>query len=315
MKPAFYLTLALVAVTGSASGQEKARTERMSTVPFRTIETGGSLRPMIRASFNKHPLEMMLHSLARFPGGEIQLRHDHARNFGVTGLRQGPKYGIDRPGHASELGSGFGKIATVTVGGTIDRDVSVSVFEIPQTDMGMIGIDWMRRQRIIIDFPAHQATIAPTANYASKAQHRLEVAGYRAIPLTFKDGSYQVRASVNGVVRDMTIGSATHTMVDTALATSAGFERGTNTGTGFGPTGTRVAGGNASAPVVFEIDGWKSPPIVTSVLDIYGYEARERPADPTQGTGGTLGDTFFIKTDAVIDFGSGTLYVRDTKKG
>jgi len=312
MKPAFRSLLAFAVITGPAVAQEHAPAERMSSATFRSVESGGQIRPVISASFNGHPFDMMLHSMARFPGGEVQLRHAQAREFGVTELRKGPRYGIDRPGHASDLGSQSGRIADLAVGRTIDHNAPISVFEVPQTDLGMIGIDWMRRQRVIIDFSTHQATIAPTASHVAGLNKRLTATGYRAIHLLLKGGFYEVRVSVNGVARNMTIGSASHTVIDAAFAATAGVGHGKEAATGFGPTGTRALTSDASNPVVFEIDGWRSPAIErTAVNDVYGYMAMERPANAARATGGTLGDTFLMATGAVIDLGSGTLYVRN----
>jgi hypothetical protein len=287
---------------------------RPSVVPFTIESSGGSPRPMIKALFNGHPVRMMVHSDAGFFS---QLRHSQAAAFGVVLTGDHESYGIDRAGHVSELGRDQGTVASLRVGKSEVKNVPVSVFEVPQSDLGMLGIGWINENRVILDYRRKQATIAPSLDQAKAIGRELRKEGYVALPMTYDERRqrYVVRATVNGVTRSMTVGTATTFLVDTAFADAAGIKHGADEGEGGGPTGTQVAEYPLGAPVRVRINDWISPEISTgAIMDIYGYGAQRRPADPAEANGGTLGGEFLQKTDAVVDFGSRTLFVRDTWK-
>jgi len=156
----------------------------------------------------------------------------------------------------------------------------------------MLGIGWINQNRVILDYRRKQATIAPTPEQVQAIGSELRKAGYVAIPMTFDEHyhHYVVRATINGVTRSMTVGTASPFLVDTAFADAAGVKRGPGEGEGGGPTGTKVGTYPLSAPVRVIVAGWTSPEIsVGIILDLYGYGARQRPADPADATDGYLG--------------------------
>jgi hypothetical protein len=305
------LALAIVAFFATSMTYASNATEiRPSVVPFTIELSGNSPRPIVTALFNGHAMRMFIHSdLAFF----AQLRHSDAAAFGVVLAGGHQKFGIDREGHVSELGLDNGTVASLKVGESENKDVPVGVFEIPQSDFGMLGIGWINQNRVILDYGRKQATIAPTPDQAQIIGSELRKAGYVAIPMTFDEHyqHYVVRATINGVTRSMTVGTASPFLIDAVFADAAGAKRGPSAGHGGGPTGTQVEVYPLDAPVRISIDGWTSPEIsVGMIMDLYGYGARQRPADPADGTGGYLGGDFLQKTDAVVDFATHTLFVR-----
>jgi len=310
-----YLAIAMTALLQTSVAYAADATEtRPSIVPFTIESSGGSPRPFINALFNGHPMRMIVHSDSVF---FAQLRHDEAAAFGVVLSGGHKKFGIDREGHVSDLGLDNGVVASLIVGESENKNAPVAVFEIPQSDFGMLGIGWVNQNRVIIEYGRKQMTIAPTPDQAQAIGAELRKAGYVPIPMTFDEHyhHYVVRTTINGVTRSMTVGTASPFLIDTLFADAAGVKRGQSEGHAGGPTGTQVTPYPLGAPVRVSIDGWTSPEIsVGLILDLYGYGANRRPADPADATGGYLGGDFLQKTDAVVDFGTRTLFVRGSGK-
>jgi len=286
---------------------------RPSVVPFTIESSYGSPRPFIDALFNNHPMRMIVHSDSFF---FAQLRHSEAAAFGVVLAGGHKKFGIDREGHVSDLGLDNGVVASLKVGESENKDAPVGVFEIPQSDFGMLGIGWINQNRVIVDYGRKQMTIAPTPDQALAIGDALRRAGYVPIPMTFDEHfhHYVVRTTINGVTRSMTVGTASPFLIDSVFADAAGVKRGLSNGRAGGPTGTQVTPYPLGAPVRVTLDGWTSPEIGAGlILDLYGYGANQRPGDPADANGGYLGGDFLQKTDAVVDFGTRTLFVRGGK--
>ncbi len=310
-----YLTLAIAVFLGTSVGCATVPAEiRPSVVPFTIESSGGSPRPTVNALFNGHPMRMIIHSDAELFS---QLRHSKAKAFGVQLTGGHENYGIDRSGHVSQQGLDHGTVASLAVGDSVEVNVPVDVFEVPQNDFGMLGIGWIKQNRVILDYGRKQATIAPAPDQAQAIGSELRKAGYVPLPMKYDEHKhrYVVRATINGVTRTMTVGTATIFLLDTGFADAAGVKRGAHGGDGSGPTGTQVKEYPLAAPVRVRIDGWTSPEIsVGIVINTYGYTAQKRPANPDQAEGGTLGGDFLQKTDAVVDFGTRTLFVRGSGK-
>ncbi len=301
----------LLALTGtSTTDATHKRATQSSVVPFAIVSSGGNPRPIVAARINGHPMQMMVHSNAGF---FAQLRHDQSTTFGIT-FRNGHKsYGIDRAGHVSKLGLDRGVAARLAVGSSINRDAEVAVFEVPQSKYGMLGVAWIRANRIILNYVRKQALVSPGAARVASNASALLRSGYVALPMTYDVESkrYLVRATINGISRSMVIASASEFTIDSEFARVAKIPSGADTGYGSGPTGTQVTDATLGVPVRIRIDEWTSPPIADgSVEDTYGYTDEKRPSTPSAARGGYLGGAFFLKTGAVIDFGSCLLYVR-----
>lgn len=281
-----------------------------AVVPFTIVSSGGSSRPIVTARFNGHPMPMMIHSNAGF---FAQLRHGQATEFGVVLTGQHEAYGIDRPGHVSDLGLDRGVVARLAVGRHADANAPVVVFEVPQARLGMLGVGWISRNRVILDYAHKQAIIASTPTDAATRGQVLRRAGYVGLPMTYDDVErrFRVNATIDGVTRSMAVASASALTIDSEFARAAHLRSGRESNHGMGPTGTRVADHALAAPVRIAIGDWLSPPIGdATIMDTYGYSDQKRPADPERADGGDLGGAFLTTTGAVIDFGSRVLYVR-----
>ncbi len=229
----------------------------------------------------------------------------------MTGPRHVGKYGIDRPGHVSDLGRDLGHVATLTVGKTVNQNVSVDVFEVPQSQIGMLGTDWIMRNRVILDYNSNEAIVDATGDYAAQTRNRLMSAGYHAVPMTMDDGDWVVPATINGVTRRMMIASASGLTIDKAFAQDAGIPLLRSGSMGGGPEGTLVANAVAAKPVTITIGDWHSTPLDSvDVEDTYGYSNNPRPANDADANGGLLGGTFLTQSKAVIDFGNSVVYFK-----
>lgn len=307
------LRLILVAAASgvAVSGVTVAPASPPSVVPFTIQESGGNPRVVVTAEFDGHVMPMMVHSYANFFS---QLRHGQASAFGVRLLPGTHKsYGIDRDGHVSDLGLDKGIAPALAVGRSVNRDAPVTIFEVPQTHLGMLGLGWITANRVIVDFPRRQVSVSPDPALAATRAAALGRAGYAALPMTYDDREkhYSVRATIGGVTRRMVIATASAFLIDSAFAAAAHLAHGKDDGHGSGPTGTRTSSYAIVKPVRVTIGRWTSPPIGTGVIqDEYAYSDEKRPADPNAANGGALGGAFLETTGAVIDFGARTLFVK-----
>lgn len=122
---------------------------------------------------------------------------------------------------------------------------------------------------------------------------------------------YYARASINGVSREMAVTTASIFNIDTAFADAVGLKRDKDVGEGDGPSGTSVPNYALATPVRITIGSWTSPLIADGrIIDNYAYIVGKRPADPTKAIGGELGGACLQQTDAVIDVGTLTLWVK-----
>lgn len=314
MKKSALIIAATVALASSANSPITMATDAspdMATVPFTLEVSAGSLRPMVTASINGHAFPMMVHSNA---SSLIQLTHREAGEFGVTDIGDKAKqFGIVSPGKLSTLGRSEGRVERLAVGESVSRDVTVDIFEIPQTDRGMLGIPWIQGNRVIVDYAAHKVVVDPTQAYVEAMQRRLVGEGYTAVPMTFDttEHRYVVTAKVGGTASKMTVASATATGLDLGFADAAHVAKTAPKGRAGGPRGAVIPMYRSVLPVRFELGRWISEPIVGVMIeDDYAYMSQPRPKDPERLNGGTLGSDFLSASRAIVDFGSRTLYVK-----
>ena len=284
---------------------------RMSTVPFKMETSGNQGRAMVQVRFNGHPFPMMIHSNASFV---VQLKHKQAREFGIRNMRDVSKgFGIVRPGEVSDLGFGTGIMDSIQVGHTRNRNVPVTVFEIPQDDRGMLGIGWIVQNQVVMDYAAKRATLAPTPAWIAMMRARLLKVGYMACPMTFDeaDERYKVQVKIANATRAMTVATASNTTIDPDYAAAAGISRGRQVGSGYGPTGTKVPEYAVGSPFAMKIGEWttQAHPGIT-ILDHYAYLKARRPTAPNEVSGGGLGSDFLLNHGAVVDFGNKIIYLR-----
>lgn len=283
----------------------------MSTVEFKLVEVNGYLRPIVVTFFNGQPLPMMIHSYATF---SVQLRHDLAARFGVRDVKRvSGSYGIERPGSVSSLAPARGVIDRVTVGRSVDSNVPVSIFEVPQRTYGMLGVGWIRRNRVIVDYGSGKVTVSATPAHSVSLAIQLSRRGYQAIPMRFdsKLGIFCVDATISRVTRPMVVATASSTDIDPLFARQAGVSKGSQFSIGSGPTGAQTPRYRLGAPITIKLARWTSPPIrQAEIVDNYAYGGEQRPQHPTDIIGGTLGSPFLMEAEAIVDFGSSTLYLK-----
>jgi hypothetical protein len=98
--------------------------------------------------------------------------------------------------------------------------------------------------------------------------------------------------------------------VDAGFAAKAGIAVGVKTDDYAGPAGATGEVRAAREPVTLRIDGQALTPVPAEVYDIYAYASTSRPSEEESLTGGYLGCDVMLSSRAVIDFGSGLLFLR-----
>ncbi|KAB7770043.1 hypothetical protein [Xanthomonas maliensis] len=278
-------------------------------VSFRLEENAGR-RPRVHAGFNGKPLEMEIHANA---GLYMQLQHAFAKQVGVKILRHAGAFGIESPGQVSKLGRDEGEIADFNVGSTHLPHRPVSVFETPGEKVGMLGLDWIRDNGIVMDYVKHQVVLNPSHETRQSLSKRMSKSGYVAIPMTENaKGRFVVPVTINDVTRAMTVGTVAGLILDSDFASAAHVEGKAGVSYG-GPGGATGLEYITDKPIYMMIDTWQSGPVIgIHIHDEYEYMGWPRPASGP--TGGTLGADFMIANGAVIDFGAKTLYLKKTIK-
>lgn len=304
------LALAAGAVSADPIGPPGPSAATSATVPFSTATIGDATRPIIDVQLNGHPSKMMVHANASL---YVQVIHRIATQVGVRDLRHQGAFGIEAPGKVSALGRDEGVLDRLTIGDATVTNVPVSVFETPEpdADVGMLGVGWLRANRVVLDYPGKRVLVNPDATQTSSLRTRLLGAGYAALPMQFdeKANRYVVRATLGRAERSMIVSTVGNAVIDPAFAQLAGVEKGGVYGNASGPRGARLVVYRTKKPVVVHIGTWSSKPVNDATLeDIYAYASQTRPDG--EALGGMLGADFLTKAGAVIDFGDKTLYLR-----
>ncbi|MGN5373690.1 hypothetical protein [Sphingomonas hankookensis] len=284
-----------------------SRTVSPVVLPFAIEEIYGK-RPVVAVRLNDHPFKMVIHSNAGF---SAQLPHDVARRAAVSIVRHSGDFGIEGPGKVSVLGRDEGVLPRLQVGSRTYSDVAVSVFETPgEQSTGMLGLDWIAARRLVIDYPRHRIVLDSSAKDGIRLRRTLVGQGYRAIPMRRNaDGRYTVAVTLEATTRPMTVSTVAGLTIDQTFARAAGVELGVVINDDYGPRGAKVSTYATRRPITLTIGPWRSTPIADAgVLDNAAYMSK--PRSPEDGNGGMLGADFLIANRAVVDFGSGVLYLR-----
>ncbi len=278
------------------------------TVPFEIKQIDGK-RPVIAVKVNGHPFHMVIHSNAGF---FMQIHHALAGKVGVANARHVGAFGIESKGRLSSLGRDEARVEKLSIGSATFTDLPVSVFETPgDQDSGMLGLDWIRSNRVIMNYANSTVTANPTSAAVAATRTALLARGYVAIPME-RDAStkrYFVHARIGAALKRMDVSTVAETILDTDFAKEAGIETGRVIGTYGGPqgaTGQVYATGKA---ITITLGEWRSGPIDDAIVqDAYAYASQKRPA--SGAIGGQLAADVMIANGAVIDFGNQTLYLR-----
>ena len=301
------IKITLLVALFALSGASTAIADVMYTpIHFRTIS---GIRPFVDVRMNGKPFLMMVHANAAF---YAMTTHANAASIGVSGLVKKSDFGISSEGHVSKLGRAETTLNELQVGDSKVKNVPLSVFEVPVPDMqGMLGIGWLRAERVIVDYNADRIGIAPTLSDSESADRDLMLHGYLPHKMIWdaKHDIYYVVAVVNGVPARLTISTVTTNIIDTEFARSAKMEFGPVVDQFDGPKGTQGDVFLSRSPVSITIDGQATASEQLEILDEYAYNAQKRPSDPSMAIHGDLGAQFMLANQAVIDFGSETLFL------
>ncbi|QDH25059.1 hypothetical protein D5366_07370 [Neokomagataea tanensis] len=276
---------------------------------FKIEEVAGH-RPIAVAVMNGVPLKMMVHSNAAL---FLQVGHGLASRIGVENMHHHGQYGIAAVGRLSNLGRDEGTIKSLKVGSSNMENVPASVFETPTAaTYGMLGLGWINRSRLVIDYRNNKLFIEPTPQTITTLKQELVKEGYAAIPMQETLGKpFTVDVTIGEATRAMVVSTVAELIIDSAFAEAAHVGAGDKVGTFGGPKGATGGVYSTAAPVELRIGSWRSGPTANGTLeDTYTYSGETRPVDPRQALGGALGGDFMIKHRAVIDFGNDLLYLK-----
>lgn len=303
--------LRFVAVASALAGFSAAGLSAKTTyVPIIYRETSG-IRPYVHVKLNHQPLLLMVHGNASF---NAMTTHANAQKSRVRDLRARDQYGISSGGVKSALGRSTGTVDSFTVGASTIRNMPIQVFEIPQTPPvdGMAGIGWLRQAKVMVDYKRHRLAMPATDADAAKERKRLEAEGYVAITMTWDAAArrYFVNPKVNGVPGRFTVSTVAEVVLDEQFARARKIALSGPMSTFGGPTGTTGDRRETAEHYSLELAGEALIAPKAQAYDTYAYDAQVRPADPEQQVAGILGCDFMRANSAVIDFGSGTLFVK-----
>ena len=274
-----------------------------SPVKFRTIS---GIRPFVEAQMNGKPVLMMVHANASF---YAMTTHANAASIGLADLKTTGSYGISAQGHVSDLGMSKTTLSSLRIGTDEARDVPLQVFETPEPTMqGMLGIQWLRARRVIVDFDKGRIGVSATAQDSEAEDRRLLSEGYVAHRMTWNPDSndYGLPGSLEGTPVRLTVATVGESLLDTEFAKSAGIALGPSVDQFGGPSGTTGDVFITRHEVSFVVDGQPTAPVQARAFDVGAYDAHVRK----QESKARIGSDFMLANQAVIDFGSATLFLR-----
>ena len=301
--------LATNVITAAALLAGTPATSRSSHVPITWRTTSGT-RPYAPVVLDGKPFLFMVHGGA---DAFAMTTHANAAKAGVTDLVQKGRYGIKKIGEVSSLGRADATAKTFAIGGVTTRDMPLQVFEIPQDPPvdGMVGIRWLRASKTFVDFAKSELIVPEGPTDADAERATLLKQGYVAHPMTWDAAvaQYAISAVVNGAPATMRVGTVSDDFLDEPFARAHGLALVQQDGTYGGPTGTTGHFYKTTVPYSLTLNGKPLLTDVATVFDTYAYEAKPRPTTGVLAAG-TFGADFMRRNQAVIDFGSGTLFLK-----
>jgi predicted aspartyl protease len=280
-------------------------------LPIQFRQDSGT-RPFIPVLINGKPFLLMVHSNA---SSYIMTTHANAATAGMTNLGKDASYGISSPGHVSDMGIAHTKLASLRISQTEVKDVPLEVHEIPQTPPtdGMLRIQWLRDQRILVDYDASRLGIPATPAEGEAEDRRLIAQGWTAHTMTWDPNAhrYYVQGKIDGHDAHMLISTIANIVVDSVWAKDNGEPLGARIDEGAGPQGSHVDEYAFKYVVSLSIQGEEMAPVWPEALDFYGYSSTPRPIGLHEDC--YLGADFMLMNSAVIDFGTGVLFVKVTQ--
>lgn len=301
------VALCLVLFVSIAPAQTERHPNAIGWVPITFRQVSGT-RPFIPVLMNGKPFLLMVHSNAGF---YVQTTHENAASIGLTNLGKEANYGIVKDGQVSSLGRTTATLASIRVGTKEAKDVRLSVFEIPQTveNNGMLGVGWLRDQKVIVDFDKYRVGL-PDSVEASEAQDKeLLARGYVGHKMTLdpKRHTWFVMGKVDGHAIRLCVSTVAETVIDSEWAKVNNVELGPVIDQQGGPAGALVNEYLAKRVLPYMIDGQNVPPQQPHSWDLAGYASTKRTDEPHDE--GYIGADFMLANQAVIDFGTEMLFL------
>lgn len=271
-------------------------------IRFRTVS---GIRPFLPVEINGRPFLLMLHANAGF---FMMTNHANAAAAGVTVPPSTSAYGIERAGKVSALGRSTAKLSRLTVGGVAFSDLRLEVFETPQDPPmeGMLGIGWIRASRCIVDYDRSTVALRAAPNDGEDEVASIRRRGYTGHHMSWDEAArrFYVSGTLNGAPARFGVGTVSNDIVDVSFARSVGVELGPIVGQAGGPKGAVEDQYLAKRQVEIRIDGQATAPTQPLVWNISGYDGNAHSREQV-----TLGAEFMLANRAIIDFGSGTLFL------
>jgi hypothetical protein len=293
--------IVLSAVTIEASAQ-------VSYSPLEFRQVSGT-RPFVEARMDGKPFSMMVHSNASF---YAMTTHDIASSIGLTDLQKKSNFGIKSAGHVDGKGRAETTLNSLQVANVTKLGVRLSVFEQPEPDMqGMLGIDWLRDQRVIVDYDQGRLGLAASSKDTFEEDQRILSRKYVAHAMRWDstEQRFYVFAEVNGKRARLTVSTVANDVLEMSFAHASHFVLGPSIDHFDGPGGSVGNSYLSKKRLSVRLDGQEAESIQPEVIDFYAYNLKTRPLDPADTVQGNLGADFMLANQAIIDFGSGTLFL------
>jgi len=279
----------------------------VSYVPIVFRRVSG-IRPFVEITMNGKPFQMMVHANATL---YAMTTHANADMIGLSGLGKQSDYGISSEGNRSDLGRTSATLESLRVGDHEATNVRLSVFEVPQDPKidGMLGINWLRSQRAIVDYDAYRVGTAKTAADSTAVDGELLKRGYIAHKMTWDPVAqrYSVQGALGGVPMRLAISTVAESMLDSIFAQAHGIQLGPVVDQEGGPKGSLVDSRITKYQLQLAVDGQQTAPVQPLSFDPYAYSSVPRPEKTDFDA--SLGADFMLANQAVIDFGSEILFV------
>ncbi len=262
---------------------------------------------------NGKPFVMMVHSNAHF---YLMTNHASAQAIGVdtSSLKKAAAFGITSEGHVSDLGRAETTLSVLQVGKVTAENVPMSIFEIPSQQFtremdGMLGINWLHDKGVIVDYDQSRLGLPSKPADAMAEDARILARGYVAHRMIWdpQTKDYYIQATINGIPARMGVSTVAENVVDSLFAKTAGITLGPVVDQNGGPRGAIVPVNVVKRQISIVIDGQTTTPQQPWSWDIYAYSSLPRPTGPHDD--GYLGADFMLANQAIIDFGTATLFV------
>ncbi len=301
------LSISLILLGASSVFGQSAPHKNIEWIPLQFRQVSGT-RPFIPVEMNGKQFLMMVHSNA---GSFIATTHEKASDIGIKDLKKEADYGITSEGHVSPLGRAQTTLATFKTGSTEFHDVPLSVFELPQDPPldGMLGMQWLKSLKVIVDFDACQLGIPASEGDTRREDEALERSGWIAHKMTWEPElhRYVVKALVDGHEASLIPSTVANVVLDINWAKKNNQLLGPAIDKEGGPSGGVVDSYTFKRYVSITIDGQQLNPAWPRTWDLAGYSR----SDPSkQRTDGYLGAEFLLTNSGIIDFGSGVLFLK-----